>query len=108
MTYQEIASMIESMGLPFTYNSFPNNIAPDPPYIVFNYPQRDDFGADDINYVNIDVLNLELYTANKDFSLEKTVEAVLEENGFFYEKTETYIRQENLYQITYVSDVITE
>ena len=87
MTFQEVASMIESIGLPFVYDSFPNNEAPQAPYIVFNYPNNDDFGAD---------------------NLEQTVEAVLNENGFFYDKTETYIRQENLYQISYVTEVITE
>jgi hypothetical protein len=102
MTYQEIAAMIESMGFPFVYNSFPNNEAPQLPYIVFNYPDRNDFGADNINYSKISILNLELYTASKDFDLEKRVEAVLEQNGFFYEKSEAYIRKENTYQVSYV------
>ena len=108
MTYKEIATMIDSIGLPYTYDSFPNNIAPTPPYIVFNYPQNNDFGADNINYVSIDTLNLELYTSEKDFTSEASVEAVLNANGLFYEKTEAYIRQENLFQITYVCQVITE
>ncbi len=108
MTYKEIATMISSIGLEYTYDSFPNNIAPLPPYIVFNYPQNDDFGADNINYVSIDVLNIELYTSEKDFNTESLVESVLNENGLFYEKTETYIRNEHLYQITYVCEVVTE
>ena len=73
MTYKEIATMINGIGLPFTYNSFPENIAPDPPYIVFNYPENDDFGADNTNYVSIDVLNIELYTSNKDFQTEAKI-----------------------------------
>ena len=108
MTFQEVATMIESIGLPFTYDSFPNNIAPTPPYIVFNYPQNDDFGADNINYVSIDVLNIELYSASKDFANEQAIESVLAQNGFYYEKSEAYIRSENLFQITYVTQVITE
>lgn len=108
MTYKQIAQMIESMRLPFTYYSFPDNAAPNPPYIVFNYPENNDLGADNINYVSIDTVNIELYTATKDFDTENQVEAILTQNGFFYEKTETYIRQENLFQITYVSQVITE
>ena len=108
MTYKEIATMISTIGLPYTYYSFPDNVAPDPPYIVFNYPENDDFGADNENYVSIDVLNLELYTAKKDFDTESSIEAVLKANGFFYEKSETYIRQEHLFQTTYVSQVITE
>ena len=108
MTFQEIATMIGSIGLPFTYDSFPNNIAPTPPYIVFNYPQNDDFGADNTNYVSIDVLNIELYSASKDFANEQAIESVLAQNGFYYEKSEAYIRSENLFQITYVTQVITE
>lgn len=108
MTFIEVKQMIESIGLPFAYDSFPNNIAPTPPYIVFNYPQNDDFGADNTNYVSIDVLNIELYSASKDFANEQTIEAVLNQNGFYYEKSEAYIRSENLFQITYVTQVITE
>lgn len=108
MTFEEINDMVESIGLPHTYDSFPENIAPNPPYIVFTYPNNNDFAADNTNYVSIDTLNIELYTANKDFDTEATVEAILNENGLFYEKTETYIRQENLFQIRYVSEVITE
>ena len=108
MTFQEVKQMIESIGLPYTYDSFPNNVAPAPPYIVFNFPNNDDFGADNTNYVSIDVLNIELYTSIKDFELERNLEAVLNANGFYYDKTETYIRQDNIYQITYVTEVITE
>lgn len=106
MTYKEISTMIRNIGLPYTYNSFPNNIAPKPPYIVFNYPDRDDFGADDVNYVGIETLNLELYSANKDFDTEDTIETVLNQNGLFFDKSEVFIRNENLYQITYTSQFI--
>lgn len=106
MTYREIATLIESIGIPFTYYSFPDNIAPDPPYIVFNYPDRDDFGADNINYSHIGTLNIELYTATKDFQLEETLESILTQNGFYYTKSEAYIRTENLFQITYVMDFV--
>ena len=108
MKFKDIKTMIASIGLPYTYDSFPENIAPNPPYIVFTYPNNNDFAADNTNYVSIDTLNIELYTANKDFTTEASVEAVLNANGFFYQKTETYIRQENLFQIRYVSEVITE
>ena len=108
MKYTEIADIISGIGLPYTYDFFPENVAPDPPYLVFNYPQNNDFGADNINYVSIDTVNLELYTKNKDFQLEARIEAVLNENGFFYEKSESYIRSENLYQITYDFQVVTE
>ncbi|MBR2653966.1 MAG: hypothetical protein IKD59_05355 [Lachnospiraceae bacterium] len=108
MTYKEVKTMIAGMGLPYTYYSFPNNIAPEPPYIVFNYPETDDLLADNSNYANINTLNLELYTASKDIETEETIEAALNQNGFVYEKTEDYIRQEELFQITYVSSFVKE
>lgn len=108
MTYKEVNDMIYGLGLPYTYYSWPNDIAPNTPYIVFNYPDRDDVLADNTNYVGVVTLNLELYTRSPDFTLEETIEAVLNENGFVFEKTETYIRQENLFQVTYVSSFIKE
>lgn len=100
--------MIENIGLPFTYYSFPNDIAPEPPYIVFNYPDRDDFAADNANYVKVETLTIELYTATKDFQTEAKVESVLTANGLYFSKTQAYIRNEHLFQLTYVCDVITE
>lgn len=55
MTYKDIDKMIKTLKLPYAYDMFPNNVAPEPPYIVFNYPSTNDFGADDINYVGIEV-----------------------------------------------------
>ena len=106
MTYKQIKTMLTSIGYPVTYDSFPDNVAPAPPYIVFNYPNNDDFAADNVNYVSITLVNIELYTRNKDFTADKNVEAVLNANGFFYQKNETYIRQENLFQIRYVIESI--
>lgn len=108
MTYSEVKEMIESFGLPFTYYSFPNNVAPTPPYIVFNYPERDDLLADNSNYSAVVTLNLELYTRTKNFELEEQIETALNRGGFVFQKTEAFIRQENLYQVTYVSSFIKE
>lgn len=101
MTYKQIAEMIESMGLPYAYHAFPINGAPNLPYIVFNYPNRDDFGADNMNYVHIDNVDIELYTENKDFTLESSVESVLEQNGLFYSKSVMYLQTEHMYEILY-------
>lgn len=108
MSFEDVKTMIAGLGLPYTYYSFPMNVAPDPPYIVFNYPDINDLAADNTNYGHIVTLNLELYTASKDFSVEETIEAALNANGFVYDKTETYIRQEELFQVTYVSQFVKE
>ena len=108
MSYQDIANMIESIGLPFAYRYFPIGDVPDLPYIVFYYPSRENFGADNIAYVPFENVNIELYTENKDFSTEESVEAVLTQNGFFYEKSETYLSTEQMYEVLYEIQFIKE
>ena len=101
MTYTDIATMLTSIGLPYAYRFFPEKQVPSLPYIVFYYPNNDDFSADNENYVPIVSLNIELYTKNKDFATEEAVEAVLKENGFFYAKTEAYLPTERMYEVLY-------
>jgi len=109
MTLAEIANMVDSMGYPYAYYQFaenPDNPPPAPPFICFYYPNDDDFIADNINYVRVNALIIELYTAEKDFDAESAVEAVLLSNEIPFTKTESFIESENMYQIAYNMEVI--
>lgn len=106
MTFKEIAEMIEDIGLPFTYYSWPENAAPPLPYIVYYYPGTQNFPADNSVYVVNQTLNIELYTRTKDFDLEDAVETVLAANQIVWDKTETYINQEHMFEVLYEMEVI--
>ena len=106
MTYQEIASMVESIGLPYAYYQFPEGTGQAPPFIVFFYSQTDDVYADEQNYVRKPVLNIELYTSEKDFVLEAQVEGIISGKGLTYYKEENFIASENMWQIAYEMEVI--
>ena len=109
MTTKQIADMIAETGLPYAYYQFdpdPNNPPPDPPFICFYYPYDNDVKADDINYARINHLIVELYTDNKDFTVEGTVEAVLLSYALPFSKTESYVDTEKMYQITYEMEVV--
>ena len=106
MTYEEIVNMIEETGLPSAYDHFAEGDAPEPPYIVFMLPGRDDFLADNIPYVKVTTLTIELYTEYKDPELENRIEAVLEAHGTIYDKFETWISSEKLYEVNYEMEVI--
>lgn len=106
MTYKEISTMIESIGFDFAYYQFPEGTSQAPPFVVFFYSQIDDLYADEANYQRIVTLNIELYTAEKDFDSEAAVEAVLAENDLTYYKEENYIDSEKMYQIAYEMEVI--
>ena len=52
-------------------------------------------------YFKIHEVRIELYTDFKDLKTEQKVEAVLDAYGIFYNKTETWIDSEKLYEVLY-------
>lgn len=104
MSLSEIATMINSIGLPFAYRQF--DAPQTTPFIVYYYDSNEPEPADNVNYVDIENLVIELYTDNKDFVKEKAIEDVLKANELAFEKNETYISNEKMYMITYESEVI--
>ena len=105
MTHQEVIEMIEEVKLPYAYHHFVEGESPDPPFLVFLYPNSDNFAADGMVYFKVNRLNIELYTDLKDVELEETVEAMLDKHGIFYEKSEVWIESENLYEVLYQMEV---
>lgn len=109
MTYAEVANIIAGIGYPNAYYQFeenPDNPPPAPPFICFYYPNNDDLIADNTNYSRIYTLIVELYTDNKDFDAEAATEAALLSNDMPFDKVETYVESEHMYQITYTTEVV--
>lgn len=106
MTYADVNTMLASLGVPYAYYQFREGTAVPPPFICFYYPADDDMLADNCNYQKIRQLVVELYTNEKDFSLEDTIENTLTENGLVYSKLEAFIDTEKLMMVTWTSDVI--
>lgn len=105
MTHNEIVEKLEETNLPLAYDHFAEGDSPDPPFLVFLFPSSDNFSADGQVYQKIDVLHVELYTDRKQPDVETKVEAVLDRHGFFYNKTETWIPEERLYEVLYSTEV---
>jgi len=105
MSYDEIVEMLEETGLPLAYDHFAEGDSPNPPFLVFLFPSSDNFSADGRVYFKIDKLHVELYTDRKQPDVENRVETVLDRHGFFYNKTETWIPEERLYEVLYSTEV---
>lgn len=106
MTYPQIATMVASIGVPYAYYQFPEGTAVAPPFVCFYFEGSDDLYADDKNYQIIRPLTIELYTDNKDFSLEATVEGILTSNGLTYARNESWIDSERMNMVAYTADII--
>lgn len=98
--------MIAGFGLPYAYYQFRAEDAPQaPPFVCFYYPGDNDFAADDVNYVSINRLVVELYSDNVDFERERVIEAALRAAGLPFARTHVYIDNERMYQTSYNMEV---
>jgi hypothetical protein len=101
MTMDELVAMLQEMGLPFAYDHFAEGESPEPPFICYLLPGSDNFSADGRVYFKINEVRIEVYTDRKDLAVESKVEAVLDDRGIFYNKSEVWIGSEKLYEVLY-------
>ena len=100
-----IKQLISDIGFPFAYHHFSEGESPDPPFLVYLTPGSHNFSADGVVYHRVDQLDIELYTDKKQPEQEAKLEAVLDEAGMFYDKTERFIQSERLYEVLYEMEV---
>lgn len=98
---REIARIIEGTGLPFAYDHFAEGESPEPPFVCYLEAGSDNFAADGRVWQRVSRIHVELYTDEKDPSCEAAVEAALDAAGLFWEKSETWIPDERLYETLY-------
>ena len=77
MTKEQVVEMIGRMNVPFAYDHFAEGESPDPPFLVYLYPQSDNFAADGVVYYKRDRLRIELYTDKKDDEIEDRIESFI-------------------------------
>ena len=92
-------ALLKSTGMPVSYHHFTS--PPTPPYIVYLFSYSSNFGADNKVHSQADNYQVELYTTIKDPASEKLIEDLFDANDIYWEKTETYIEGEGLFQVLY-------
>lgn len=104
MTLAELKKILDATGFPVAYSHFTatsNKPVPSPPFICYLTPYSPNFIADNKVYVPVNEVQVELYTAKKDLAAEAQVEQALNNHDLPYDKSETYIDTENVFQILY-------
>ncbi len=97
----DLIQILKETCLPFAYDHFAEGESPEPPFLCYLLPGSDNFAADGRVYFKIDDVHIELYTDLKDPALEQRLEAVLDAHNIFYDKSETWIDSEKLYEVLY-------
>lgn len=105
MKKEQIEKMLDEVGIEYRYHHFETDEAVAPPFICWLVPGSNNFAADGKVFFRVDKLDIELYTDSKNIELEEKIENVLEEHGIFWEKTETWIESEKMYEVLYEMEV---
>lgn len=98
----ELLKILKETEIPFAYDHFAEGESPQPPFICYLLPGSNNFAADGKVYFKANEVHIELYTDFKDLMVEQKLEAVLDEHGIFYNKSETWIESERLYEVLYI------
>ena len=102
---EELLQILSEPQIPFAYHHFAEGESPEPPFICYLLPGSNNFSADGKVYYKINEVHIELYTDLKDLAVEQQLEDVLDEHGIFYNKSETWIESEKLYEVLYIFEM---
>lgn len=102
MHMEELITILMETEIPFAYDHFAEGESPNPPFICYLLPGSNNFAADGKVYFKANEVHIELYTDFKDLAVEQKLEAVLDKHGIFYNKSETWIDSEKLYEVLYI------
>jgi hypothetical protein len=92
-------TLLKTINLPVAYHHFTS--PPSPPYVVYLFSYSSNFGADNKVHSQADNYQVELYTKTKDPTSEALIEDLFDAHEIYWDKTETYIDSEGLYQVLY-------
>ena len=102
---EELLQILNETQISFAYHHFAEGESPEPPFICYLLPGSNNFSADGKVYYKINEVHIELYTDLKDLAVEQQLEDVLDEHGIFYNKSETWIESEKLYEVLYTFEM---
>lgn len=102
---EKLLQILSETQIPFAYHHFAEGESPEPPFICYLLLGSNNFSADGKVYYKINEVHIELYTDLKDLAVEQQLEDVLDEHGIFYNKSETWIESEKLYEVLYTFEM---
>ncbi|MCH3943061.1 MAG: hypothetical protein WAY93_05680 [Atopobiaceae bacterium] len=108
MSPKDIQAALEKSGLRVCYRAWAEGREPELPYVVWYFPQTDNLMADGAVYERISDLNVELYSESKDFESERALERVLTEMFRAWQKSESWLESERMYEQLYEGGLIVD
>lgn len=105
-TLDELVALLKSFGLPFSNGAFLSDERPAPPYIEIEAGYSEAAFADNVTHIRWMPYDCALYSAARDYELERRIESALDAAEFAYTKTVTAIDGEGVIETAYEINVI--
>ena len=103
MTPKEIQTMLEASGFPVAYLAFPADQCPPMPFVTWQETGTNNVSADGVVYKPVRTIQIDLFTARKNWDAEAALENAL--SDFFWNKYQTVEDNEACQRYTYTLEV---
>lgn len=100
MNDQEINKMLETLGIPYAYHHFNDDV--NPPFLIYVEEPPKHIMADGIIYHTIRNITFELYSDFKDDVLIEKAKRMFEEYEIRYQMSEDWIQKEDMFEFAFM------
>ena len=102
----KLTADLNALGYPFTYSHFKQR--QDPPCIVYVVHDSDTYTADDTVYSETLYVDIDLYVAEKNLTIEKQIKNILKEHEIAWSYSEVYIAESKAFKCSFSIEIIEE
>lgn len=102
MNLTEFAQALKKkVGYPVAYYEFKPGQAPKLPYVIYYQTANDPVFADNFNYLDPGLINVELYTDKKDLASEKKLTSFFSAFDIPYKSYESKVKDQKMFEVLY-------
>lgn len=107
-TLSQLAALLDGFGLPWSNGGTRDGDEQSPPYIDIEAGFGESIGADNGAWLRYMPYDVALYVRERDYDLERRLEAALDDGGFPFVKTVTLLDSEALVETSYEVNITEE
>lgn len=104
MNQVQVITLLNTLSIPSFYDHAPVNTSL--PFIAIHSEQPDNFSADNLVFCEKWNFRIDLYSVDKDLTLEAKIKKLLNDNDIFWVKTEQYLDDQSCWEVEFEFEVL--
>ncbi len=104
MNQVQTIALLDTLSVPSFYDHA--TVGQALPFLIIHSEQPDNFTADNLVYCEKWNFRIDLYSVNKDLTIEAEIKKLLNDNGIAWIKTEQYINSDNVWEVEFEFEVL--